>query len=85
MQLVVENLELGSTVRPTDMESAFRQREEALNRSHEHNLRILRVAMPQLTDERARALRSQFDAGHAGRIKALHTEREQPINSNLTR
>ncbi|HUG71874.1 MAG TPA: hypothetical protein VMK82_00485 [Steroidobacteraceae bacterium] len=81
----LENLELQSTVRPTDMESVFRLREEALNRSHEHNLEILRVATPHLTDAQARALRSQFDAGLAGRIKALQAEREQAINPNSTR
>jgi hypothetical protein len=81
----LENLELQRTVRPTDMESVFRLREEALNRSHEHNLQILRVASPQLTDAQARALRSQFDAGLAGRIKALHAEREQAINPNFPR
>lgn len=81
----LENLELQSTVRPTDMESVFRLREEALNRSHEHNLEILREATPQLTDAQVRALRSQFDAGLAGRIKALHAEREQAINPNFTR
>jgi hypothetical protein len=81
----LENLELQGTVRPTDMESAFRLREEALNRSHEHNLRILEVATPQLTGEQARALRSQFDAGHEGRIKALNREREQAMNPNFTR
>ena len=81
----LENLELQGTPRPTDMESVFRLREEALNRSHEHNLQILRVAAPQLTDAQARALRSQFDAGLAGRIKALHAEREQAIILNTTR
>jgi sulfite reductase alpha subunit-like flavoprotein len=81
----LENLELQSAVRPTDMESVFRLREEALNRSHEHNLEILRVASPQLTDAQVRALRSQFDAGHEGRIKALQAERVQAINANPTR
>jgi hypothetical protein len=81
----LENLELENTARPTDMESVFRLREEALDRSHDHNLRILRVVTPQLSDEQARALRSQFDAGHAGRIKALRAEREQAINPNSNR
>lgn len=74
-----ENLELQATARPTDMESMFRMREEAVNRQNETNLRILRIVMPQLNEEQAKALRAQFDSGHAARLKSLRAEREQAM------
>lgn len=71
-----ESLEIESTARPTDLESVIRMREETLNRQHQTNLRILTAVSPQLTDEQAKALRAQFDSGHAARMATFRAEQE---------
>jgi hypothetical protein len=71
-----ESLAMGSTSPPQDQEGSFRLREENLNRSHETNLRILRVMSSQLTQDQAKALRTQFETGHATRLAAVRAERE---------
>jgi hypothetical protein len=72
-----QNLELESTARPTDLETVIRLREDQINRQNETNLRILRVVTPQLSEEQAKALRAQFDAGHAARMTSFRAEKEQ--------
>jgi hypothetical protein len=62
---------------PRDAEEAFRIREENLVRSNENNLRILKMARPQLTEAQAEALRKQFEKGHATRMANLRAERER--------
>jgi hypothetical protein len=62
---------------PRDDEDVFRAREEELNRLNETNLRILQIVRPQLTEEQGKALRAQFDTGHATRMAAIQVERER--------
>jgi hypothetical protein len=71
-----ESLEIEITARPTDLESVIRMREETLNRQHQTNQRILAAVSPQLTDEQTRALRAQFDSGHAARMATFRAEQE---------
>ena len=62
---------------PRDDEDVFRAREEELDRLNDTNLRILQIVRPQLTEEQGKALRAQFDNGHATRLEALRVERER--------
>lgn len=62
---------------PGDDEEVFRAREEELNRLNDTNLRILQIVRAQLTEEQGKALRAQFDNGHATRLEALRVERER--------
>lgn len=71
-----ESLELESTNQPTDVESFLRLREEAINRQNDTNMRILAAVSPQLTQEQAKALRAQFESGHAARTAGFRSEQE---------
>jgi hypothetical protein len=71
-----ESLEIESTARPTDLDSVIRMREESLNRQNQTNLRILAAVSAQLTEEQAKALRTQFDSGHAARMATFRAEQE---------
>jgi hypothetical protein len=71
-----ESLEIESTAQPADLESLIKMREDALNRQNQTNLRILAAVSPQLTEEQAKALRAQFDSGHAARMAAFRAEQE---------
>jgi hypothetical protein len=71
-----ESLELESTNQPTDVESFLRQREETINRQNDTNMRILAAVSPQLTQEQVKALRAQFESGHAARTAAFRSEQE---------
>lgn len=72
-----QTLEVESTTPPRDVDSMVRMREEAINRQNETNMRILRAVSGQLTEEQAKALRAQFDSGHAARMAAFRTERDE--------
>lgn len=69
-------LERARNPQPMDAEGAFRQREENLNRQNDANLRILDAVSAQLNAEQARALRTQFESGHAARMASLKAERD---------
>lgn len=71
-----ESLELEVRSQPTDLESAIRMREETINRQNETNRRILAAMSPHLNEEQSRALRAQFDAGHAARMATFRSEQE---------
>jgi hypothetical protein len=66
-----------NAIPPRDDEDVSRAREEELSRSHDTNLRILQIVRPQLTEEQGKALRTQFDTGHATRMAAIQVERER--------
>ncbi len=53
---------------PTDFEDRFRLREENLTRQNDANLRILDAVTAQLNAEQLKALRTQFETGHAARM-----------------
>jgi hypothetical protein len=65
-----------NAVAPTDAEGAFRLREENLVRQNDANMRILDAVTTQLGAEQVRALRTQFESGHASRMASLKAERE---------
>lgn len=69
-----ESLELAAGPQPNDIESSFRQREETLNRNNDTNMRILAAVSPKLSAEATKALRTQFESGHAARLSALRAE-----------
>jgi hypothetical protein len=54
----------------------MRLREESINRQNATNQRILAAVSPHLTDEQTRALRAQFDSGHATRMATFRSEQE---------
>lgn len=72
-----ESLAVDSATAPTDAATIARLREETINRQNETNMRILDTAAPQLTPELVRALRTQFETGHAARLAAARAERER--------
>ncbi len=78
-----ESLVIESATTPTDLETVFRLREEAITRQNETNQRILRTVSSQLTAEQTAALRSQFEAGDAARRASFRSEREQITNLNI--
>jgi hypothetical protein len=65
-----------NAVSPTDAEGTFRLREENLNRQNDANMRILDAVTTQLSAEQIKALRAQFEAGHATRLLSLKAERD---------
>lgn len=69
-----ESLELAATTQPTDLESVLRLREETLNRQHGTNMRILAAMSSHFTDEQSKALRTQFETGHAARLAAVRSD-----------
>lgn len=69
-----ESLEMASNPQPGDMESSLRLREETVNRQHGTNMRILAAMSSQLTAEQSKALRTQFETGHAARLAALRSD-----------
>jgi hypothetical protein len=72
-----ESLELAaSTAPPTDVDSILRLREETLNRQNRTNMQILAAVSSHLTEEQSRALRTQFDTGHAARMAQFRAEQE---------
>lgn len=72
-----ESYAKASAVQPMDQPDSFQMREDALNRSHETNLRILDSVRHQLTDAQTQALRAQFEAGHASRLAGVRSDRER--------
>jgi hypothetical protein len=71
-----ESLQRMRTAGPTDLDTAARMKEEAINRQNETNLRILQMASSELTADQVGALRTQFESGHAARLAAARAERE---------
>lgn len=69
-----ESLELAGNPQPTDIESLLRLREETLNRNHDTNMRILAGMSSHLTAEQSKALRTQFETGHATRMAGLRSD-----------
>lgn len=69
-----ESLEVAATTQPTDLESVLRLREETLNRQHGTNMRILAAMSSHFTDEQSKALRTQFETGHAARLAAVRSD-----------
>ncbi|HWL61563.1 MAG TPA: hypothetical protein VNQ32_02085 [Steroidobacteraceae bacterium] len=72
-----ESLELATTNQPVDVESLLRLREETLNRNHDTNMRILAAMSSHLTAEQSKALRTQFETGHATRLAGLRSDADQ--------
>lgn len=69
-----ESLEIASNTQATDLESVLRLREETLNRQHGTNMRILAAMSSHLTDEQSKALRTQFETGHAARLAGVRSD-----------